>query len=75
MKLLFLKDEDGREVAINTTMVTHVQGWALPIGNACPDEKKRGNPRSTINFSGKGWITVEGSVETIAHEIRMHRNE
>ena len=63
MKMLFLKDTNNYDCAINTTMVTSLTY----------DDKIGLNTHTRIDFQGGGFIHVIGTVEEIASAIRLHR--
>jgi hypothetical protein len=68
LRLLFITGSDGHLVAINPEMVTCVE-WALPVENACPDERRRGRPRSSIGLQGGQSVEVDGEVDTVARAL------
>ena len=59
MKMLFLK-HDGDDVAINVAKVTHLQRM-----------KSDGDPYTYVNFQGGTFVTVNGTVEDVAFQIRF----
>ena len=74
MKLLILTGKNGQDVAINTTKVTYIADGGL-TASAHPDPTQRNLQMSIVNFIGKTFVYVRGTVEFVSNEIRMHRPE
>ena len=68
MKLLFLKDDNGDDVAINILHITHVEK-GLTSNDLSPTP---GQKHSHVCYVGGTFKTVQGDVEEVAHAIRMH---
>lgn len=68
--MLFLKDRCGHDLAVNVPKIVSLRQTS-PNGNASPVFPSA--DVVCITFQGGSYDEVLGTVETVAHEIRMFR--